>query len=123
MRRLTAARAAGRLGDEADEVIDRVSHELDIARSSTQSLRGEPRRALMARLEALDVELLQVARTRLDAATEQLSNELLACAPRAVGLAKRVMDSAAKPALAATLEQEVSAQEQLAATDDFAEHA
>src|SRR3954469_17261259 len=59
----------------------------------------------------------------LDAATEQLANELLACAPRAVGLAKRVMDAAAKPALAVTLEQEVAAQEVLAASDDFAEGA
>ena len=33
------------------------------------------------------------------------------------------MDSAAKPALAATLEQEVQAQESLAASDDFAEGA
>jgi enoyl-CoA hydratase/carnithine racemase len=57
----------------------------------------------------------------LDAAVEGLVNDLLACAPRAVGLAKRVMDSAAKPALAATLEQEVTAQEILAASDDFAE--
>jgi enoyl-CoA hydratase/carnithine racemase len=57
----------------------------------------------------------------LDEAVELLAGELLACAPRAVGLAKRVMDSAAKPALAATLEQEVTAQEQLAATEDFAE--
>ena len=57
----------------------------------------------------------------LDAATDRLAEELLGCAPRAVGLAKRVMDSAAKPALAATLEQEVTAQEQLAASDDFAE--
>jgi enoyl-CoA hydratase/carnithine racemase len=59
----------------------------------------------------------------LDACTEALSNELLAAAPRAVGLAKRVMDAAAKPALAATLEQEVQAQESLAATEDFAEGA
>ncbi|MEA2332025.1 MAG: 2-(1,2-epoxy,2-dihydrophenyl)acetyl-CoA isomerase [Thermoleophilaceae bacterium] len=59
----------------------------------------------------------------LDAATEQLSNELLACAPRAVGLAKRVLDAAAKPALALTLEQEVAAQETLAASEDFAEGA
>jgi enoyl-CoA hydratase/carnithine racemase len=58
---------------------------------------------------------------QLDAVCEGLVNELLACAPRAVGLAKRVMDSAAKPALAATLEQEVTAQEILAASDDFAE--
>jgi enoyl-CoA hydratase/carnithine racemase len=57
----------------------------------------------------------------LDAATEQLTNELLACAPIAVGLAKRVIDAAAKPALAATLEQEVMAQELCAQTDDFAE--
>jgi enoyl-CoA hydratase/carnithine racemase len=57
----------------------------------------------------------------LDAATEALAQELLACAPRAVGLAKRIMDGAAKPALALTLEQEAAAQEMLAATDDFAE--
>ncbi len=57
----------------------------------------------------------------LDSVCEGLVNELLACAPRAVGLAKRVMDSAAKPALAATLEQEVTAQEICAASDDFAE--
>jgi len=59
----------------------------------------------------------------LDATTQKLCDELLACAPKAVGLAKRVMDSAAKPALAATLEQEVAAQERLAATEDFAEGA
>ena len=45
------------------------------------------------------------------------------CAPRAVGLAKRVIDAAAKPALALTLEQEVAAQETLAASEDFAEGA
>jgi enoyl-CoA hydratase/carnithine racemase len=59
----------------------------------------------------------------LDATTDALTNELLACAPRAVGLAKRVMDAAAKPALALTLEQEVAAQETLAASEDFAEGA
>ena len=51
------------------------------------------------------------------------ANELLACAQRAVGLAKRVLDAAAKPALSVTLEQEVAAQETLAASDDFAEGA
>ena len=49
--------------------------------------------------------------------------ELLACAPLAVGHAKRVMDAAAKPALAATLEQEVSAQELCARSEDYAEGA
>jgi enoyl-CoA hydratase/carnithine racemase len=58
---------------------------------------------------------------QLDAVTEALCNELLACAPLAVGLAKRVMDAAAKPALAATLEQEVTSQQLLAASEDFAE--
>jgi enoyl-CoA hydratase/carnithine racemase len=59
----------------------------------------------------------------LDEATEAFAGELLACAPRAVGLAKRVIDAAAKPALALTLEQEVAAQETLAASEDFAEGA
>jgi enoyl-CoA hydratase/carnithine racemase len=57
----------------------------------------------------------------LGAVTDALANELLACAPKAVGLAKRIMDAAAKPALSLTLEQEVAAQEALAATEDFAE--
>jgi enoyl-CoA hydratase/carnithine racemase len=59
----------------------------------------------------------------LDEMTDAFAGELLACAPRAVGLAKRVLDAAAKPALALTLEQEVAAQETLAATEDFAEGA
>jgi enoyl-CoA hydratase/carnithine racemase len=57
----------------------------------------------------------------LDAATDTLVAELLACAPVAVGLAKRVLDAAAKPALAATLEQEVTAQALCARTEDFTE--
>jgi len=58
---------------------------------------------------------------QLDAATSRLCDELLACAPLAVGLAKRILDGAAKPALALTLEQEVSAQAQCARSADFAE--
>jgi enoyl-CoA hydratase/carnithine racemase len=58
---------------------------------------------------------------QLDEVTEAFANEFLACAPKAVGLAKRVLDAAAKPALAATLEQEVQAQQRLAETDDFKE--
>jgi enoyl-CoA hydratase/carnithine racemase len=57
----------------------------------------------------------------LDAATEQLCGELLACAPVAVGYAKRVLDAAAKPALAVTLEQEVTYQQLCAETEDFGE--
>ena len=59
----------------------------------------------------------------LEAATQALVDELLACAPVAVGLAKRVMDASARPALAATLELEVTMQERCAATADFAEGA
>lgn len=59
----------------------------------------------------------------LDRATDALVGELMACAPMAVGLAKRVIDSAAKPALAATLEQEVTSQQLLAQSKDFAEGA
>jgi enoyl-CoA hydratase/carnithine racemase len=59
----------------------------------------------------------------LDDLTDAFAGELLACAPRAVGLAKRVIDAAAKPALALTLEQEVAAQETLAGSEDFAEGA
>jgi len=59
----------------------------------------------------------------LEAATQQLVDELLACAPLAVGLAKRVLDAAAKPALALTLEQEVAAQQLCAQSEDFAEGA
>ncbi|MEA2272008.1 MAG: 2-(1,2-epoxy,2-dihydrophenyl)acetyl-CoA isomerase [Solirubrobacteraceae bacterium] len=58
---------------------------------------------------------------QLDATTDALVDELLACAPTAVGLAKRVLDGAAKPALAATLEHEVTVQTLCAASDDFAE--
>jgi enoyl-CoA hydratase/carnithine racemase len=57
----------------------------------------------------------------LDAAVQQLADELLACAPLAVALAKRVMDASARPALTATLELEVVSQERCAASADFAE--
>jgi enoyl-CoA hydratase/carnithine racemase len=60
---------------------------------------------------------------QLDAVADALVEELLACAPVAVGLAKRVMDASAKPALSTTLELEVAIQERCAATADFAEGA
>jgi enoyl-CoA hydratase/carnithine racemase len=60
-------------------------------------------------------------RAELEGATEALVGELLAAAPLAAGLAKRVLDGVAKPTLAASLEQEVSIQQTLVATDDFRE--
>ena len=59
----------------------------------------------------------------LDAAVHQLADELLACAPLAVALAKRVMDASARPALVATLELELVSQERCVASADFAEGA
>ena len=57
----------------------------------------------------------------LEAATQALVDELLAAAPLAAGLAKRVLDGVAKPTLATSLELEVSIQQTLVATDDFRE--
>jgi enoyl-CoA hydratase/carnithine racemase len=52
-----------------------------------------------------------VAPEQLDGAVEALVGELLANSHVAVGRAKRVIDASARPALAATLEMEVSVQE------------
>ena len=47
----------------------------------------------------------------LEAATKELTDDLLAGFAVPIGLAKRLLDAAAKPALGITLEQEVTAQE------------
>jgi enoyl-CoA hydratase/carnithine racemase len=60
---------------------------------------------------------------KLGPETQKLIDELLACAPVAVGLAKRVMDASARPALSTTLELEVAAQELCARSADYAEGA
>ncbi|MFI4990148.1 MAG: enoyl-CoA hydratase/isomerase family protein [Solirubrobacterales bacterium] len=52
-----------------------------------------------------------VAPEQLEQATQQLVDELLANSHIAVGRAKRVIDASARPALAQTLEMEVSVQE------------
>ena len=55
------------------------------------------------------------------AATAELLAELLACAPLAVGLAKRLIDASARPALSTTLELEITAQELCARSEDVSE--
>ena len=60
---------------------------------------------------------------QLEETTDAVVAELLGCAPIAVGLAKRVLDSIAKPNLSQNLEQEVTAQTVCAATEDFVEGA
>jgi hypothetical protein len=62
LRRLTSARAAGALDAGFDDLLDRVSREMDAARG----VRGAKRQALVERLAALDRELLDAVRARLD---------------------------------------------------------
>jgi len=57
----------------------------------------------------------------LESATRLLVGELLTCAPLPVGLAKGIIGASALPALRGTLEQEVTAQELCAASEDFLE--
>jgi hypothetical protein len=64
--RLTNARAKGTVGVEVDGLIDRLSNELDVVRSTAGGMRGEARRALLDRLRSLDAELLNIARAALD---------------------------------------------------------
>jgi hypothetical protein len=64
--RLSNARARGLVGVEADNLIDRVSSELDMARAVARGMRGEARRALLDRLTALDAELMNMAQVALD---------------------------------------------------------
>ena len=64
--RLTNGRAKGALGSAADPLIDRVSQELDLARATSGGVRGEARRALVARLAALDTELMELTRAGVD---------------------------------------------------------
>jgi hypothetical protein len=65
LRRLTSARVTGMLDAGFDDLLDRVSREMDAARG----VRGAKRQALVERLAALDRELLDAARARLDEAS------------------------------------------------------
>ena len=60
--RLSTLRATGVLVGAADRVLDAVSVELDAARSRGGGVRGDARRALLARLEQLDAELVMLVR-------------------------------------------------------------
>jgi hypothetical protein len=64
--RLTTARATGKIGAAFDALIDRAARELDAARGSGRGVRGDARQALLARLTALDEELLRTARAGID---------------------------------------------------------
>jgi enoyl-CoA hydratase/carnithine racemase len=64
-----------------------------------------------------------VSAAELESATQALVDELLANSPVAVGRAKRVIDASARPALATTLELEVSVQEYCVAAMRESAHA
>jgi hypothetical protein len=66
--RLTNGRAKGVVGPAADPLIDRVAQELDRARAAAGGVRGEARRALVARLATLDAELMELTRAGVDPA-------------------------------------------------------
>jgi hypothetical protein len=64
--RLSSARAANTLGPELESIIDRVSAELDLARSAPGGLRGAARQAALSRLERIDADMLDAVRRTLD---------------------------------------------------------
>jgi hypothetical protein len=76
--RLSSARATGKLGDAFDSLIDRVAAELDAARAESRGLRGEARQQLIARLAALDAELVEAARAAMaERAVAELTHEAM----------------------------------------------
>jgi len=105
--RLTEARAKGTLGPAFDALIDRAAAELEMAQSKTAGVRGEARQELIARLTALDAELLQQARALLDAPTRTaLSNEVEeSLAPFRAGMAPESFARAHEQALDALVRE------------------
>ena len=67
--RLTVLRAGEARSLEA--TLDGIIRELDAVRASSKGLRGEARETLLARLRAIDLRLLEAARTACDAPTLQ----------------------------------------------------
>ena len=64
--RLTALR--GSTGANLGDLVDPLVAEIDAAKAGAKGLRGEARKRLLDRLQALDTQLLAAARERLDAA-------------------------------------------------------
>jgi hypothetical protein len=79
--RLTDCLASGAVGGDLERAIDRAVTELGDARAASRGLRGEARAAFIARLQAIDAELLASARAAtprdvLDALTVEAGHEL-----------------------------------------------
>jgi hypothetical protein len=105
--RLSEARARGTLGPAFDPLIDRAAAELEVARTKIGGVRGEARQELIARLAALDAELLQQARALLDPPTHAaLSNEVEeSLAPFRAGMAPELFARAHEQALDALVRE------------------
>jgi len=105
--RLSEARARGTLGSAFDPLIDRAAAELEVARIKTAGVRGAARQELIARLAALDAELLQQARALLDPPTRTaLSNEVEeSLAPFRAGMAPESLTLARQRALDAVVRE------------------
>lgn len=65
--RLSNLRVNGVLGEIADPMVDRVSAELDAARAKPAGVRGDERTATLARLAGLDVELIALVKSSVEA--------------------------------------------------------
>jgi hypothetical protein len=64
--RLTDARTSESIDDSFEPLIEAAARELESARGQAGGVRGAARQATLARLAALDAQLLQCARTALD---------------------------------------------------------
>jgi hypothetical protein len=63
--RLTQARVAESLDASADRLIEAISTDLDVAKAAARGLRGDAKQAMLARLAAVDAEMLALARAQL----------------------------------------------------------
>jgi hypothetical protein len=95
--RLTSARATGAVDAAFDDLLDRVSHELEAARADARGVRGAARQELIDRLTELDREMLALARQALDEsgaaeivreADEELATFRISMAPAAFARAR-----------------------------------
>jgi hypothetical protein len=101
--RLTALRAGGSRSDIFHRRIDAAVRELDGLRASAKHARGDARASILARLAALDRELIEAARGELDEARRR---ELRAEAEAEIApFAARMTDQARATAIDAALDR------------------
>src|SRR5262249_52241952 len=95
--RLSSARATGALPTDVEQLIDRLSDELDRVRAKAGGLRGHARQEVVERLTQMDATLLDLMRAHLDAssrdalvaeADEELRPFRTGMAPEAYGRAR-----------------------------------